>query len=115
MRSSLVKAGIIALALVGPWIGEASAADPLAEVALILENGRFSPEELRVKAGSPFMLVITNKDPKDEEFEIESLKIEKVVPAGRTRRVKMPALRPGVYHFIGEYAQATAKGRLVAE
>ena len=115
MRSSLVKAGIIALALVGPWIGEASAADPLAEVALTLENGRFSPEELRVKAGSPFMLVITNKDLKDEEFEIESLKIEKVVPAGRTRRVKMPGLRPGVYHFIGEYAQATAKGRLVAE
>jgi hypothetical protein len=115
MRSSLVKAGIVALALVGPWIGEPMAADPLAEVALTLENGRFSPEELRVKAGSPFMLVITNKDSKDEEFEIESLKIEKVVPAGRTRRVKMPALRPGVYRFIGEYAQATAKGRLVAE
>ena len=115
MRSSLVNAGIIALALVGPWIGEASAADPLAEVALTLENGRFSPEELRVKAGSPFMLVITNKELKDEEFEIQSLKIEKVVPAGRTRRVKMPALRPGVYRFNGEYAEATAKGRLVVE
>jgi cupredoxin-like protein len=115
MRSSLVKAGIIALALVGPWIGEASAADPLAEVALTLENGRFSPEELRVKAGSPFMLVITNKELKDEEFEIQSLKIEKVVPAGRTRRVKMPALRPGVYRFNGEYAEATANGRLVVE
>ena len=115
MRFALVKAGIIALALIGLWIGEASAADPLAEVTLTLENGRFSPEELRVKAGSPFMLVITNKDPRDEEFEIESLKIEKVVPAGRTRRVKMPGLRPGVYPFIGEYAQATAKGRLVAE
>jgi cupredoxin-like protein len=115
MRSSLVKAGIVALALFGTWIGETSAADPLAEVALTLEGGRFSPEELRVKAGSPFMLVITNKDLKDEEFEIESLKIEKVVPAGRTRRVKMPGLRPGVYPFIGEYAQATAKGRLVAE
>ena len=114
MRSSLVKAVIIALALVGPWIGEPMA-DPLAEVELTLENGRFSPEELRVKAGSPFMLVITNKDPKDEEFEIQILKIEKVVPAGRTRRVKMPALRPGVYRFNGEYAEATAKGRLVVE
>ena len=114
MRSSPVKAAIIALAMVGPWIGEPMA-DSLAEVELTLENGRFSPEELRVKAGSPFMLVITNKDPKDEEFEIESLKIEKVVPAGRTRRVKMPGLRPGVYRFIGEYTQATAKGRLVAE
>ncbi len=114
MRSSPVKAAIIALAMVGPWIGEPMA-DSLAEVELTLENGRFSPEELRVKAGSPFMLVITNKDPKDEEFEIQSLKIEKVVPAGRTRRVKMPGLRPGVYRFIGEYTQATAKGRLVAE
>jgi hypothetical protein len=114
MRSSLVKAVIIALAMVGPWIGEPMA-DSLAEVELTLENGRFSPEELRVKAGSSFMLVITNKDPKDEEFEIQSLKIEKVVPAGRTRRVKMPGLRPGVYRFIGEYTQATAKGRLVAE
>jgi len=115
MRFSLVKAVIMAFAMVGPWIGEASAADPLVEVALTLENGRFNPEELRVKAGSPFMLVITNNDPKDEEFEIESLKIEKVVPAGRTRRVKMPGLRPGVYRFIGEYTQTTAKGRLVAE
>ena len=115
MRSSPVKAAIIALAMVGPWIGEPMAADPLAEVELTLESGRFSPEELRVKAGSPFMLVITNKDPKDEEFEIQSLKIEKVVPAGRTRRVKMPALPPGVYRFNGEYAEATAKGRLVVE
>lgn len=115
MKAWLAKAGIIALALVGIWISEASPADPPAEVALTLENGRFSPEELRVKAGSPFMLVITNKDPRDEEFEIESLNIEKVVPAGRTRRVKMPGLRPGVYRFIGEHAQATAKGRLVAE
>src|SRR5260370_42285517 len=108
MRPSVVKGVIIGWVRVGQGFGERMAADPLAEVTLTLENGRFSPEELRVKAGSPFMLVITNKDPKDEEFEIESLKIEKVVPAGRTRRVKMPGLRPGVYRFIGEYAQATA-------
>ena len=93
----------------------ASAADAPPELALTLDQHRFSPEELRVKANAPFILVITNKDTEDEEFELSSLRIEKVIAGGKTLRLKMPALKPGTYEFIGDFHEKTAKGRIVAE
>jgi len=93
----------------------ASAADTPPELALTLDQHRFSPEELRVKANTPFILVITNKDKEEEEFEMSSLRIEKIVPGGKTLQLKMPALKPGTYEFIGDFHEKTAKGRIVAE
>jgi hypothetical protein len=92
-----------------------AAADPPPELALMLEQHRFHPEELRVKANAPFILVITNKDTDDEEFEIAALRIEQIVAGGTTLSVKMPALKPGTYPFVGEFHEKTAKGRIVAE
>jgi hypothetical protein len=92
-----------------------SAADTPPEVALVLDQHRFNPEELRVKANAPFVLVITNKDKDEEEFEIASLRIEKVIPGGKTLQLRMPALKPGTYQFIGDFHEKTAHGRIVAE
>ena len=96
-------------------VAVASAADTPPELALILDQHRFSPEEIRVKANTPFILVITNKDKEDEEFEISSLRIEQIVSGGKTLQLKMPALKPGTYEFVGEFHEKTAKGRIVAE
>jgi plastocyanin len=85
------------------------------ELAVTIEKNRFQPDEIRVKAGAPFVLVITNRDPGPEEFESKQLRIEKVIPSGKTVRLRMPALKPGVYSFVGEYHEKTAKGRIVAE
>ena len=93
----------------------ASAADTPPELALTLDQHRFSPEELRVKANTSFILVITNKDKDDEEFEMSALRIENIVPGGKTLQLKMPALKPGTYEFIGDFHEKTAKGRIVAE
>lgn len=95
--------------------GPAIAADAVTEVALTIEGNRFSPEELRVPAGKPFVLVVTNKDKSAEEFESKDLRIEKVIPGGKTVRLKMPALKAGSYPFIGDYHATTAKGRIVAD
>ena len=92
-----------------------SAADTPPELALVLEQHRFSPAALHVKANAPFILVITNKDAEEEEFEMSSLRIEKVVPGGKTLQLKMPALKPGTYEFIGDFHEKTAHGRIVAE
>ena len=92
-----------------------SAADTPQEFALVLDQHRFSPEEIRVKANAPFVLVITNKDKDEAEFEISSLRIEKVVPGGKVLQLKMPALKPGTYQFIDDFHEKTAKGRIVAE
>ena len=92
-----------------------SAADTPPELALTLDQHRFSPEELRIKANAPFVLVITNKDKEDEEFEMSSLRIEKIIPGGKTLQLRMPALKPGTYQFIGDFHEKAAKGRIVAE
>jgi plastocyanin len=92
-----------------------AAADTPPEITLTIENNRFQPDEIKVKAGAAFVLAISNKDKKAEEFESRDLRIEKVIPGGKTVRLKMPALKPGTYGFVGEYHEQTAKGRIVAE
>ena len=107
----------VALALVAgaaPAPAQTPAAAP-PEIALTIEQHKFTPEEIKVKAGQPFVLVITNKDATAEEFESKELKVEKIVPANKTLKVRMTPLKPGTYKFFGEYHEATAKGRIVAE
>ena len=92
----------------------AGAADPV-EIPLVIEKNRFQPELIKVKAGAPFVLVITNKDKGPEEFDMSQPRIEKIIPGGKTLRLRIPALKPGSYDFVGEYHEKTAKGRIVAE
>ncbi len=104
-----------ALALVLVLSAAATAAETRGEMSLTIEQHRFTPEEIRIKSGQPFDLVITNKDPAAEEFESQDLRIERVVPAGKTVRLRIPAVKTGTYDFVGEYHSKTAKGRIVAE
>ena len=84
---------------------------------MVIENNRFSPDEIRVKAGAPSMLIITNKDKAEQEFECEALKIERAIPPGKTARVRFQGLRAGIYDFIGENSGNTSdgKGRIIVE
>ena len=91
----------------------AAAAD--LEIPVTIEKNRFQPNEIRVKAGTPFVLVVTNKDATPEEFESKELRIEKVIPGGKTMKIRVRALKAGSYPFIGDFHQATAKGRIIAE
>src|SRR5438105_15847279 len=108
---------VTALALLGALFTlstVARAADP-PEIPITIEKNRFQPEEIRVKAGAPFVLVVTNKDAGPEEFESKELRIEKVVPGGKTMKIRVRALKAGSYPFVGDFHQATAKGRIIAE
>jgi Cupredoxin-like domain len=102
------------LALVLGIAAPVMAADP-AEFPLVIEKNRFEPDVIKVKAGAPFVLVITNKDKGPEELDMAQPRIEKVIPGGKTVRLKMPALKPGKYPFVGEYHSETAKATIVAE
>jgi plastocyanin len=110
--------GLSSLALAclaaGTLATAAMAADP-PEFPLTIEKHAFSPEEIRVKAGAPFVLVITNKDATAEEFESKGLRVEKVIPGNKTVRLRLPGLKAGTYPFVGEFHEATAKGRIIAE
>lgn len=91
------------------------AQDKPTEIPVTIENNRFVPSEVKVKAGKPFVLVVTNKDAKPEEFESKELRIEKVIPAGKTASIRVRALKPGTYPFFGEFNPKTAQGQIVAE
>jgi len=111
----LIARSMLALLLVLPGAAVAVAQDKPQEIAVTIQNNRFTPEEIKVKAGKPFVLVVTNKDAKPEEFESKELRIEKVIPAGKTASIRVRALKPGTYPFFGEFNPKTAQGRIIAE
>jgi len=100
--------GVVAVA------GAASAADPRPEIALTIDKDQFQPNEIKVKANTPFTLVVTNKNAKPVEFESKDLRVEKVVAPGKTVSMPIRALKPGTYAFFDDYNKAVT-GRLVAE
>jgi plastocyanin len=81
---------------------------------LTIRNHKFEPRELTVPAGQRVVIVVHNEDPTPEEFESESLKVEKVVTGGRQVIVRVGPLGPGRYEFIGEFHKDTAQGALTA-
>jgi uncharacterized cupredoxin-like copper-binding protein len=85
------------------------------EVPLTMEKDKFVPAELKVKAGQPFVLVLTNKDDITHELDISKLRIEKKVRAGQTLKIQMPALKPGKYEIEDDDSTPALKGVMVAE
>ena len=86
-----------------------------AKLALTLKDHRFTPAELRVPAGQPLEIVVTNADPLADEFDSSDLKVEKVIAGGQSGTVRIHPLAAGRYTFAGEYHAATAQGVLIAE
>ena len=109
--SRLIACVVVALVSVA---GAASAADGPPEIPLAIDKNQFQPNEVKVKANAPFVLVITNKSAKAAEFESKDLRVEKVVPAGKTVNVRIRALKPGAYPFLDDFNKQ-ATGRIVAE
>src|SRR6476620_2090655 len=67
---------------------------------LTVENGQFSPAELKAPANKPLMIVIKNNGAKPIEFESVSLRVEKVIAAKSQGSVRVRALAPGRYEFL---------------
>lgn len=105
-------AGLTTICLILPL---PALAEELPAHALIVENGRFTPETLNIPAGRRFKIVVTNKGAGPEEFDSPELKKEAVLAPGVTRAVVFAPLKPGVYKFFGEFHQDTAKGQIVVK
>ena len=84
-------------------------------IAVTLKDHKFSPSVIKVKANQPSMIVLSNDDDTADEFDSTSLKVEKVVPGHQKGNVRIRALAPGKYPFMGEYHAATAQGIVVAQ
>lgn len=90
-------------------------ADASEPIRVTLQNHKFTPSEIPVKANTPTVIALTNKDATAEEFDSTALKVEKVVAGNSTGNVRIRALAPGRYPFMGEYHSGTAQGVVVAK
>jgi plastocyanin len=91
----------------------ATAADP--EVSLVIKDHRFTPSEVKVKAGQKVKLIVDNQDATAEEFESHELNREKIIAPRSKATIFIGPLKPGRYPFFGEFNQDTAKGVVIAE
>jgi uncharacterized surface anchored protein len=106
MSKSLFLAAVLLFAI--PALADAP-------VTLILQNHKFTPNVIKVKANQPSMIMMVNKDATAEEFDSSDLKVEKVVAGNQSGAIRLRALKPGTYHFMGEYHDKTAQGVVIAQ
>jgi plastocyanin len=113
MRLGGFNASFIAAALIAlPAIAHAD--DPVT-IALTLKDHKFEPAEIKAPAGKPVAITLKNEDDAVEEFDSNSLHIEKIVTKGGTITIKLKPLAAGRYPFQGEYHANTAQGVLIVE
>jgi hypothetical protein len=92
-----------------------ASADDLPTFNLTARDGRFFPETIEAPAGKKFRIAIKNEGPGPEEFESLELRKETVLAPGVTRTLVFAPMKPGIYHFFGEFHLDTAKGQIVVK
>ena len=93
----------------------ASPAPADTSIALTIKDHKFTPAEIHVKANVVNVIAVTNQDATAEEFDSSALKVEKIVAGNSSGNVRLRALAPGKYHFMGEYHSSTAQGLVIAQ
>jgi Cupredoxin-like domain len=108
--SMLIMFTIASLAAVG-----AARAENTIEIALSYKDKKFDPPEINAPANTPIVIKFRNLDREAMELESDTLRIEKVVAAGKDATIKIRAQKPGRYEFFDEYNEKTARGALVVK
>lgn len=85
------------------------------DIALTLKDHKFVPAQIQLAADTSAVIVLANEDPTAEEFDSSALKIEKIVVGNDKALIRIRALSPGRYPFMGEYHSATAQGVVIVK
>ena len=109
-----MKKLILALLIASPLAvsGAARAADG---IEVHLKGHKFYPSTIKVKANQPSVIILYNDDDTADEFDSPARKVEKVVGGHSKGTIRLRALPPGKYPFMGEYHSDTAQGFVIAE
>jgi len=110
MRRLTTGSVLAALALLMACSGDA-----IPEHTLVLENHKFTPDQITIAAGQKVRLKVENRDDAYEEFDSDSLGREKVIPGKTTGVVVIGPLEAGKYPFMGEYHHETAQGLVIVQ
>jgi heme/copper-type cytochrome/quinol oxidase subunit 2 len=105
---------LIGLAIVASASSPLRADDAVTYETTLKGNG-FTAVEIKVPAGKPFIMKMTNANAAPAELEAKELKIEKVAAGNSTIVVRVKAMKPGKYLFVDEYQEDVAKGYIIAE
>jgi hypothetical protein len=92
----------------------AEAKDPMT-YEITLKGQTFTPAELNVPAGEPFIIKLKNENDAAAEFESKDMKFEKIVAGHATIPVKVKALPGGTFEFFDEYHEEAARGTVVCK
>ena len=92
----------------------AAHADDLA-FKLTLKDHKFTPLVLTIPANTKVRFLVTNLDTTPAEFESDDFKAEKVIPAGKTVTVFIPALKAGAYEIHDEFNEDVSKTQLIVK
>lgn len=104
-----------ALLLGSLLLSGAALAAPLPTYELTLQDGHFIPQQLTVKAGERFKIVLHNLGQGPAEFESTPLRVEKVLSPGVTTFVVIHPLTPGLYPFFDEFNPQLPEGSILAQ
>ncbi len=85
------------------------------EQTLVLENHKFTPDQIDIPHGQKVKIKVENRDDAYEEFDSDSLGREKVIPGKSSGVVVIGPLETGKYPFMGEYHHETAQGLVVVQ
>ena len=83
------------------------------DIDLHIKDHKFDPEIIEVEEGVKIRITVYNDDSTIEEFDSVDLKREKIIPGKSKAKVILAPLKAGEYHFIGEFHEETAKGKIV--
>ena len=82
---------------------------------ITIKDHKFSPEEIYAPAGKKLKLLVHNQDPTPEEFESDDFRREKIIAGNGKATIFVGPLKPGKYHYYGEFNLKTANGYLFVE
>ncbi len=85
------------------------------QIEVVLKDHKFSPSEIRIAPGQRVELLVRNQDATADEFDSTALRVEKVIGGGSQGIVRLRALKPGQYPFMGEFHSDTAQGVVIVE
>ena len=114
-------AGAAALLIAGAaWMiwAQDQPAGPASEIQMTAKKYEFTPDTIRVKAGTPVKLTITATD-HEHGFKIEALHINQKLPKGQATTVEFTPREAGTFpfecsHFCG-LGHKKMKGQLIVE
>ena len=90
-------------------------ADELPTYTLLLKDHKFTPSEIHVTSGKPFVVVVTNANGEADEFEMLLPAVEKGLAPGEQKQVRIRPLAPGRFPFFGETDPNSERGVFVSE